>query len=100
MKPNALDRLQQMQELLEKAQQDLQDMQAFQQSFQEKADRIAALSRYYSKHWLKDTTALEKRSDDTYLPIRGEDTLWNLLSDYRGFQEKMIKSLADELNRR
>lgn len=71
----------------------------FEKDFKKFSKDLKELEDYYHDEWLEDIDEVRNEEETTDYEITSEDAIWNLLSDHYEYNKKLLKVLADELNK-
>ena len=91
-------RIQQMEQHLDRASEAVMQLSAALENYQEAQEAIKALSDYYgSEKWKSDFEADEAGLLPRELRrgVLSEDAIWNVLTDSRDLNVRMLKTVAD-----
>ena len=93
-----IHRIQQMEQHLDRASEAVMQLSAALENYQEAQEAIKALSDYYgSEKWKSDFEADEAGLLPRELRrgVLSEDAIWNVLTDSRDLNVRMLKTVAD-----
>lgn len=96
------DRIKQMEQRFDRASQAVIDLSAAIDKYVEAQDALNELKAYYaSEDWLRDYADDEARKlpKDLKRGVLSEDGVWNLLSDCRELNIKMLETVTEMLKR-
>lgn len=71
----------------------------FEKEFKAFSEDLSELNDYYHDEWLEDIDEVRNEKETEDYQITSEDAIWNLLSDHYEYNKKLLKVLADELNK-
>lgn len=71
----------------------------FEEDFKNFSEDLKELEDYYHEEWLEDLDEVKDEQQTADYEITSEDAIWNLLSDHYEYNKKLLKVLADELNK-
>ena len=97
-----IDRIKQMELQYDRASQAMMELSAAIDKYVEAQDALNELKAYYaSEDWLQDYADDEagKLPKDLKRGVLSEDGVWNLLSDCRGLNIRMLETVTEMLRR-
>lgn len=81
----------------EQAELDFQKLQQFSEELDQMLYNLQELENYYHTQWLNERETFLKNSPNIHYQTLGEDTIWNLSSDFNQEKVRLLKKLINSI---